>query len=242
MVPAVGLEPGQLPVADGLEDEAAQPHRAADGGDRAGRGALQHAGLDGQAGHPQGQGLEQVDRTQRVQVPVALGRGEQVAVARVLAFAVVAPGHVRGQPQAPDDRDGQQQVAARGLPVPGRGEQAGHRGQRDAEAPRRVHHGMPADLQGHGERDGHHDQQRGRRDQQREAERAERDAAHRAVRPGRSGLTARIWSTPIRPSSKARAPPARYRRHRRTCSGVRSWVMAAAFCSKLPSQARMVRA
>ena len=53
--------------------------------------------------------------------------------------------------------------------------------------------------------------------------------------------TARIWSTPIRPSSKASALPARYRRQTRTCSAVRSLAISGRLASKLSSQARMVR-
>jgi hypothetical protein len=49
LVPRVGLEPGQLPVAGGFEGEAAQPDGGAEDGDRAGRGPLQHADLDREA-------------------------------------------------------------------------------------------------------------------------------------------------------------------------------------------------
>ena len=192
-------------------------HRSgADDGERAGRGALQHAGLDREAGQPQDRGLKQVDGAERVGVRVARGPAEQVPVAGVLALAMIAPGDVAGQAQTPDDRGGQEQVAAGRLAVPGRGEQADHAGQGDAETPRGVDHAVLVDSSGDREGDGHHDQERGRGVIRVRPNGPARYAAHRAC------LTARIWSTPIRPSSKASAPPARYRRQTRTCSAVRS--------------------
>ena len=177
----------------------------------------EHAGLNRNGGQPQDQGLEQVDGAQRVSVRISLGPGQQVAVARVLVLAAVPPADVGGQPDAPQHRGGQQHVPAGGLAVASRGEQADQGDQGQADTPGRVDHAVPARPQGHGEGDGHHDQQRGRAGEKREAERTGPDAAgHRA------GRTARIWSTPIRPFSKDSAPPARYRRQTRTCSGVRS--------------------
>jgi hypothetical protein len=180
-----GLEPGQLPVADGLEDEPAQPDEGTDHHERARRGPLEHAGLDRDGGQPQDQGLQQVDDPQRVEVLVPPGAAEQVTVARVLALSVVAPADVGGQPQAPQDGGGQQRVAACGLAVPNRAEQGGHGGQGQADAPRGVDHAVPSGLYGHGERHGHHHQQRAAGDEKRDAERAGFEPAHR------SGLMAR---------------------------------------------------
>ena len=234
----VGLEPGQLPVADGLEGETAQPDDGADDGDRPGRSPLQQASLDREAGQPQDQGLEQVDGPQRVEVLVPLRAVQQVAVARVLWLAAVARANIDGQPQAPDDRGDRERRAAPGLAVPDRADQPDQGDQGDADAPCGVHHAVLAGLQRDRERDSHHDQQRGRRGQQGDGERPGGQAAHRAFRACR---TARIWSTPIRPSSKASAPPARYSRQRRICSSLRISLMAGRFCSKFSSQARMVR-
>jgi hypothetical protein len=102
----IGLEPGQLPVADGLEEETDSEQDRADDGERAGRGPLEHARLDRQAGHPQDQRLEQVDGPQRVEVLVAVGLAQQVTVPRVLGLAAVTRADVDGQPQPPDDRSG----------------------------------------------------------------------------------------------------------------------------------------
>jgi hypothetical protein len=103
---AAGLEAGQLPVADRLEEEPDREQDRAGDRERAGRTALQHAELHRDGGQPQDHGLEQVDLPERVAVPVAGRLIQQIAVAGVLGLAVVAPPDVPGQPDAPQHGGG----------------------------------------------------------------------------------------------------------------------------------------
>ena len=85
---------------------------------------------------------------------------EHVGVARVLGLAVVAPADVGGEPQAPQDRGGQEEGAAGGVAVAEGDEERGQGGQGDADAPGGVHHGVLAGLEGDEEGDALQDQQR----------------------------------------------------------------------------------
>ena len=114
-------------------------------------------------------------------------------------------------------------TSARPLTIPSPaalgGQERRDRDGREAEAPRHVDDGVPAqpqrDQEGAAEDDddGEHGVRHARRGTTAAGEvaghQAVRHAGGRPLRPSGVGLTIRIWSTPIRPSSKASAPPTR---------------------------------
>jgi len=85
-----GLEPGQLGVAHGLEDEAGQPDDPADDRHRGQPGRLDHTGHDGEARQHEDERLGQVDDPERVQVGMAASLVQQVTVTGILALAAAA--------------------------------------------------------------------------------------------------------------------------------------------------------
>src|SRR5699024_4802998 len=108
----------------------------------------------------------------------------------------------------------------------------------ETEPPTDVDDAVSAQAHAHREDGEHQGGQDGRAHGQVEQESGGVD--HARV-PAWSGRRSRIWSTPMRPSSKARAPPARYRRHMRARSGPARAVNSSKRVSNVSSQARAVR-
>ncbi len=208
LVGGVGLERLELRVTDRLEGDADGPQEQThdgDGGDAAARGC---ADLDGQRDEPHGKALHEVDLADRDPGGVALLLGQHLLVARVLTLARVAARDVPRQSQPPQGDDHDERQPTPPGPVT---DQGGHHGDDDeAETPRRVDDADSA-LPGADDRGRRHE----------DDDREERKACDsQEVRPAeghdqavgrcggspevpRSGRTARIWSTPMRPSRKA---------------------------------------
>ena len=101
-------------------------------------------------------------------------------------------------------------------PSPADDDEGRDRDRRETEAPGDVDHRVPAEPQGDHEGHAEHDEHREDRRRQGRGERRPGEVRHQRVRtrgrwlrPSVVGRTMRIWSTPIRPSSNASAPPTR---------------------------------
>ena len=179
-------------------------------------------------------GLRQVDlaqhggghRARRVVV------AEHLRVARVLALPVVAPADVDRQAQAPDRHEREHDGAHHGVADAehARGHVRDHGDDHEAQAPRHVDDAVPPGQARDDQRRREHHDDAGHRGREQEAEggqvegrshepgvpaseRARNDQSSRVagmpLRPRSVGRARRIWSTPMRFSSNASAPPAR---------------------------------
>ena len=140
---------------------------------------------------------------------------EHRGVARVLALAAVALVHVPRQPQTPDGHDDEQRQPS---PAGAVTDDGGHgRDDDEAESPRGVDDADPAlavpldGRRGHQQDDGEQREPSDRKEVRAVEHHGPARRTHRLEvgPPPWSGRTARIWSTPIRPSRKAIAPPTR---------------------------------
>lgn len=120
LVRRVRLEPGELPVAHRLEEEADQPERPARVGDGSDRATDVLGRLHGQRDQQDQRTLEQIDHAQGVHLRTAGRPGEHRRIARVLAVAASARGDVDSEPQAPDSRQHGDQNAPNVVALAGR--------------------------------------------------------------------------------------------------------------------------
>lgn len=226
LVGGVGLEPGELGVTDRLEGQPDRPQQHPRPGPPGERRGEVLRGLDRERDEPDQRALEEIHLAQGVQLRVPGGLGQHLLVTRVLSVALPAPPDVDREAQPPDHgQRGDEQSA--GFVALARREAVGD--QRDGgepDAPGDVDDPVHALLQGDGEGDEHDAECGDGRAREPARERGPGEAAHRfssgpsgayqsrrvagiAAEPTASGRTDRIWSTPIRRSSNARAPPTR---------------------------------
>lgn len=221
LVGGVGLEPGELVVPDPLEGQPDRPQdRTRPSPPDQGPGQVLR-GLHRQRDQPDQCALEQVDLAQGVELGVAGGLGEHLLVAWVLPVAAPAPPDVDGEPQAPDHRQHGHHQAPRAVALTGREAVRDEGDGGEPDAPGDVDDAVDALPEGDGEGDQHDGECGAGRARESARERGPGEATHRcasyqsrrvgsiAALPVLSGRTHRIWSTPMRRSSNARAPPTR---------------------------------
>ncbi len=224
LVVGVVAEAGQLEVSDGLEDEPDRPDGDAEPEHPRQATGRDHRELHRQGDEPHDEALREVDVQCGIRRLVAVGALEHRGIPRVLVLAARAQEDVGREAQSPDGRESEREPAPERVARAHRGEVCRERDRDEAEPPAHVHHGVLADAQGD-EEEGAEDDDDGERAERQEAgEGCAVEARHgsgrhggghhartggRPLRPSAVERTMRIWSTPIRPSSKARAPPTR---------------------------------